>query len=68
MPTRKAAMTPRQFVLALKKLGMTPASKRAAEALGNTVRGNQRYAAGERPVPATIARLLESLIELKRRQ
>jgi hypothetical protein len=40
-------MTPRQFVIALKKLGMTPGSLRAADALGVTVRQNLRYASGE---------------------
>jgi hypothetical protein len=55
-------VTPRQFVNALKKLDMTPGSKRAAEALGVTVRQNLRYAGGETDVPATIIKLLECLV------
>jgi hypothetical protein len=57
-------MTPRQFVTALKKLGMTPGSKRAAEALGVTVRQNLRYASGETGVPSTVVKLLECLIQV----
>jgi hypothetical protein len=60
-------MTPRQFVNALKKLGMTPGSKRAAEALGVTVRQNLRYAYGETEVPATIIKLLECLLKVAKR-
>jgi hypothetical protein len=61
-------MTPRQFVIALEKLGMTPGSKRAAEALGVTIRQNLRYASGETKVPATIVKLLECLITVQGRK
>jgi hypothetical protein len=61
-------MTPRQFVAALKKLGLTPGSKRAAETLGVTVRQNLRYAFGETAVQATVVKLLECLIEVARRE
>jgi hypothetical protein len=60
-------MTPRQFVIALEKLGMTPGSKRAAAALGVTIRQNLRYASGETKVPATVIRLLECLLEVAKR-
>jgi hypothetical protein len=40
------AMTTKQYLAALKRLGLTPASKRTAAALGLTVRQCQRLAAG----------------------
>jgi hypothetical protein len=47
---------------------MTPASKRAAEALGVTIRQNQRYASGETEVPATVVKLLECLVKVAGRK
>jgi hypothetical protein len=47
---------------------MTPGSKRAAEALGVTVRQNLRYANGDTEVTATIVKLLECLIEVAKRK
>jgi hypothetical protein len=50
-------MTTKQYLAALKKLGLTPASKRTAELLGIGVRQAQNYAAGA-PVSGTVALLL----------
>jgi hypothetical protein len=55
-------MTPAAYRTALARLGLTPASKATAEALGITVRSSQRYAAGERPVPRPVQRLLERML------
>lgn len=57
-------MTTQQYLTALKKLGLTPASKITATALGYSVRNLQRFAAGA-PVSARLALLLESLLERK---
>jgi hypothetical protein len=57
-------MTAAQYVAALARLGLTPASKAAAEAIGKTVRTSQRYASGEVPVPRTV----ELLLSPKQRQ
>jgi hypothetical protein len=59
-------MTPAQFKAALKKLGATPSSKKAAEMLGVTVRQNQRFMSGENEVPPTIQKLLACLLREKR--
>jgi hypothetical protein len=55
-------MTPDQFVASLKKLGYRPQSKKAAEALGVSVRQLQRWGSGENEVTPTIERLLGALI------
>jgi hypothetical protein len=60
-------MTPAQFKAALKKLGATPSSKKAAEMLGVTVRQNQRFASGENEIPPTVVKLLECLLEVAKR-
>jgi hypothetical protein len=54
-------MTNRQYVAALKKLGLTHASQETANVLGITRLSSQRYAV-DRPVPEPIAKLLELLI------
>ena len=51
-------LTANQYLAALKKLGLTPASKRTAAALGLTVRQCQKYAAGTVAVPETVAKLI----------
>jgi hypothetical protein len=51
-------MTTEQYLHALKRLGLTPASKRTAEALGLSLRQAQRIAAGECAVPGPVALLL----------
>jgi hypothetical protein len=56
-------MTTKQYLAALKKLGLTPASKATAAALGISLRHGQRIAAGA-PVPAPVALLLRAKIEL----
>jgi DNA-binding transcriptional regulator YiaG len=61
------AMTPDQFRKALRKLGLTPSSKRSAQALGVTVRQCQRWASGENKVPPAIVKLLAALAELQRK-
>jgi hypothetical protein len=50
-------MTTKQYLAALKKLGLTPSGKATAAALGLTVRQCQRYAAGQ-AIPQTVALLL----------
>lgn len=50
-------MTKKQYLAALKKLGLTPSGKATAAALGLTVRQCQRYAAGT-PVTPMLALLL----------
>lgn len=50
-------MTTKQYLAALKKLGLTPASKTTAAALGLSVRQCLRIAAGQ-DVPPTLERLL----------
>lgn len=51
-------MTARQFLAALKRLKLTPASRRTAALLGVKVRQCQRYAAGEQPIPGPVALLV----------
>lgn len=51
-------MTIKQYLAALKKLGLTPAGQATAEALGLTVRQCQRIASGENEISGTIAKLL----------
>jgi hypothetical protein len=51
-------MTRKQYLAALHKLGLTPASMETADALGLTVRACQFYAAGQRPIPQPVALLL----------
>jgi hypothetical protein len=55
-------MTSKQYVAALKKLGLTHASQEAANVLGITRRQSQRLADGERPVSKPIEKLLELLV------
>lgn len=50
-------MTTRQYLAALKKLGLTPSGQATAVALGLSLRQCQRIAAGD-PVPDTLAKLL----------
>lgn len=52
-------MTTKQFLAALKSLGLTPAGKATAEALGLSLRQCQRIAAGGSGVPESVAKLLE---------
>lgn len=51
-------MNTKQYLAALKKLDLTPASKKTAEKLGLSVRQCQRLAAGDQAIPETIAHLL----------
>jgi hypothetical protein len=51
-------MTSKQYLAALKKLGLTPASQRTAALLGLSVRQCQRIAHGEQAVPRPAALLL----------
>lgn len=51
-------MTTKQYLAALKRLDLTPAGKATAAALGLSLRQCQRIAAGESPVPTTVALLL----------
>lgn len=56
-------MTNRQYILALKKLGLSRASKRTADLLGVKVRHIQRIAADQTPVPTYIALLLNVYLD-----
>ena len=58
-------MTTKQYLAALKHLGLSTYGKATAEALGVTVRQLGRYASGENAIPDTLARLLEALIKLQ---
>lgn len=60
--TRGNTMTNNQYLAALKKLRLTPASKATAEALGLSVRQVQRIAAGQ-DVPETVAKLIRMYLE-----
>ena len=57
-------MTTEQYLRALKRLGLTPAGKATAAALGLSLRQCQRIAAGA-DVPQTVALLLRALIQLR---
>lgn len=62
--TRGAAtMTNKQYLDTLKKLGLTPAGQQTAQALGLSLRQCQRIAAGDSPVPETLAKLLAMYLE-----
>lgn len=52
-------MTRTQYLRALARLGLGPASKRTARLLGLSVRQIQRFADGEQDVPEAIALLLD---------
>lgn len=56
-------MTTKQYLAALAKLGLTPAGKATAAALGLSLRQCQRIAAGRAPVPEPVAILLELSVE-----
>jgi hypothetical protein len=59
MTEKNKPMSDSQFRSALKKLGLTVASKRTAAALGMGIRQCQRLAVGEQPVPQPVERLLK---------
>jgi hypothetical protein len=54
-------MTRTQYLTALKRLGLRPASKKTAEALGVSVRQLMRYNAGAE-IPPMLVKLLEALL------
>ena len=56
-------MTKAQYLKALKKLGLTIASKETAKRLGLSVRQCQRIAHGEADVPAYVSLLLEMYLK-----
>jgi hypothetical protein len=58
-------MTQRQYLIALKALGLTPAAQLTARTIGLTVRQAQRIAAGESAVPGPVAKLLRLMIRRK---
>lgn len=51
-------MTAKQYIAALKKLGLTHASQETARLLGISVRRSQRIAGDEAAVPEPVALLL----------
>ncbi len=57
-----SGVTTKQYLAALKKLGLTPAGNATAAALGLSVRHCMRLAAGAR-VTAPVARLLQLMLE-----
>lgn len=52
-------MTTKQYLAALKELGLTPSGKGTAAALGLSLRQVQRIAAGQAAVPGPVAKLLD---------
>lgn len=56
-------MTQADYLAALKKIGLSRASKATAAALGPTVRQCQRYASGTSAVPPTLAKLLRLAVQ-----
>lgn len=60
--TKARAMSPDQYVASLKKLGLTP--WHACPHLGISKATSFGYAAGSRPIPATIALLIRALVKL----
>lgn len=52
-------MTTRQYLAALRSLGLLPASKRTAELLGLSLPSIQRIAAGRQDVPRPVELLIE---------
>lgn len=61
--TRGDTMTNKQYLDALKKLRLTPASKKTADAIGLKLRQCQRIAAGDAAVPETVAKLLRMYVK-----
>jgi hypothetical protein len=57
--TAKEPMTTRQYLRALKQLGLTVAGKATAEVLGLSLRQCQRMAAGEAPIPGPVEKLIK---------
>lgn len=58
-PTDHSAfMTHKQYLAALKRLGLLPHGIRTAKVLGQSHRQVQRFAAGEAPIPEPVALLL----------
>lgn len=56
-------MTTEQYLRALKRLGLTPASKDTARALALSVRQCQRIASGESAVPKHVDLLLRMYLK-----
>lgn len=56
-------MTKQQYLDALKKLDLTPASARTAQVLGLSLRQCQRIAAGASGVPEAVALLLAMYLD-----
>lgn len=54
-------MTPQEYRQSLSLVGLTPASKATAAALGVSVRTSQRYASGATPVPPMVQIKLSNL-------
>jgi hypothetical protein len=59
-------MTTKQYLAALKRLGLSSHGKDTAEALGVTVRQLSRYASGDTAIPDMLERLLECLQKTSR--
>lgn len=51
-------LTTRQYLAALRSLGLGPASKRTAELLGLSLSSIQRIAAGRQEAPPPVVRLI----------
>jgi hypothetical protein len=51
-------MTTQDYLKALDALGLSPASKRTAQALGVGLTTIQKYASGARTIPGPVVRLL----------
>jgi len=61
--TKGSTMTTKQYLAALKKLGLKPSARETAEALGLSVRQCQRIAAERCSVPEPVAKLLGLYLE-----
>lgn len=60
--TGNHTMTTKQYLAALKSLGLKPSGKATAEILGLSLRQCQRIAAGESAVPGPLAKLLHEYL------
>jgi hypothetical protein len=58
-------MTTAQYLASIKRLGLTPAGKATAAALGLSLRQCQRIASGVSAVPGPLAKLLRVALRLK---
>jgi hypothetical protein len=56
-------MTTKQYLTALKRLGLTPASQTTVRVLGMSLRQIQSFKSGEQAVPRPVALLLRMYVD-----